>query len=182
MTTAKNLFALNCSACHGSDARGAKGFPNLTDADWLWGGSPQAIYLTIAQGRDGLMPAWGPVLGPQGVEQLVAYVETLSGRAAPAQLAEAGKAQFLTLCSGCHGADGRGNLALGAPNLTDDIWLHGGSEGDIRVSINAGRTNHMPGQLERLGETQVRLLAAYVYSLSPHTAAAAPPAAGAVSP
>ena len=182
MTTAKNLFALNCSACHGSDARGAKGFPNLTDADWLWGGSPQAIYLTIAQGRDGLMPAWGPVLGPQGVEQLVAYVETLSGRAAPAQLAEAGKAQFLTLCSGCHGADGRGNLALGAPNLTDDIWLHGGSEGDIRVSINAGRTNHMPGQLERLCETQVRLLAAYVYSLSPHTAAAAPPAAGAVSP
>jgi cytochrome c oxidase cbb3-type subunit 3 len=172
MATAKNLFALNCSACHGSDARGAKGFPNLTDQDWLWGGAPQTIYQTIAQGRDGLMPAWGPVLGPKGVEQVLAYVETLSGRPAPAELVEAGKAQFQTLCSGCHALDGGGNPALGAPNLKDDIWLHGGSEADIRASITGGRTNHMPAQLERLGETKVRLLAAYVYGLSPPAAPA----------
>jgi cytochrome c oxidase cbb3-type subunit 3 len=166
LATGRNLFALNCSACHGSDARGAKGFPNLTDNDWLWGSGEDTVYQTIAAGRDGIMPAWGPVLGPQGVEQVEAYVLSLSGRHAVDASATAGKTQFDTLCTACHGADGRGNQALGAPNLTDEIWLHGGSEKDIRETITNGRMNHMPAHLERLGETKVRLVAAYVLSLS----------------
>ncbi len=170
MATAKNLFALNCAACHGSDARGAKGFPNLTDQDWLWGGSEDTVYSTVANGRDGMMPAWGPVLGHQGVENVLAYVLSLSGRAPSApvssQALSAGKATFSTLCAACHGADGKGNAILGAPNLTDKVWLHGSSVADIRETITNGRTNKMPAHLERLGETKVRLLAAYVLSLS----------------
>jgi cytochrome c oxidase cbb3-type subunit 3 len=171
MLTARNLFALNCSPCHGSDARGAKGFPNLTDQDWLWGGSEETVYQTIAQGRDGVMPAWGPVLGRDGVEQVLAYVLTLSGRqskevnSAPERVS-AGKAEFTMLCAACHGADGKGNAAVGAPNLTDNIWLHGSSVKDIRESITQGRNDHMPAHLERLGATKSRLLAAYVLSLS----------------
>jgi cytochrome c oxidase cbb3-type subunit 3 len=170
MATAKNLFALNCAACHGSDARGAKGFPNLTDRDWLWGGSEETVYQTIAQGRDGLMPAWGTVLGHDGVENVMDYVLSLSGRqtevAASAEKLRAGKATFTTMCGACHGADGKGNPLMGAPNLNDRIWLDGGSLADIRETITNGRTNKMPAHLERLGETKVRLLAAYVLSLS----------------
>ena len=171
MTTARNLFALNCSSCHGSDARGAKGFPNLTDQDWLWGGGEQTVYQTIAQGRNNAMPGWGPVLGADGVEQVMAYVLTLSGRelqkgAGSAAMVAAGKERFTTMCSACHGIDGKGNQAIGAPNLTDNIWLHGGSVDAIRETITKGRSNAMPAHLERLGETKVRLLAAYVLSLS----------------
>jgi cytochrome c oxidase cbb3-type subunit III len=181
MSAGRNLFALNCSTCHGSDARGAKGFPNLTDQDWLWGDSEETVYQTIAHGRDGLMPAWGPVLGKDGVEQVLAYVLTLSGRhssevPSSTQRVAAGKAQFDTLCAACHGPDGKGNMTIGAPNLTDNIWLHGGSVKDIRETIANGRTNHMPAHLERLGETKVRLLAAYVLSLSRPPAAAPQPA------
>jgi cytochrome c oxidase cbb3-type subunit 3 len=182
MTTGHNLFALNCSSCHGSDARGAKGFPNLTDQDWLWGGSEDNVYQTIAHGRDGLMPAWGPVLGADGVENVLAYVLSLSGRESkdaqftPAQVS-AGQTQFATLCAACHGPDGKGNTAMGAPNLTDSVWLHGGTVKDIRETITGGRTNHMPAQLERLGETKVRLLAAYVLSLSKPIESAPQPAA-----
>jgi len=181
MATARNLFALNCSSCHGSDARGAKGFPNLTDQDWLWGGSEETVYQSIAQGRSNAMPGWGPVLGADGVEQVMAYVLTLSGRELPgpagsAESVAAGKVRFTTMCTACHGADGKGNQALGGPNLTDNIWLHGGSVDDIRETITKGRTNAMPAHLARLGETKVRLLAAYVLSLS-RPAAAAPVAA-----
>jgi cytochrome c oxidase cbb3-type subunit 3 len=190
MTTARNLFALNCSSCHGSDARGAKGFPNLTDQDWLWGGSEETVYQTIAQGRNNAMPGWGPVLGADGVEQVMAYVLSLSGRHLQgseglANFVAAGKVRFTTMCSACHGVDGKGNQALGAPNLTDSVWLHGGSADDIRETIAKGRSNAMPSHLERLGDTKVRLLAAYVLSLSrtvaaaPRTAAAAPLAAAA---
>lgn len=178
MATGRNLFALNCSTCHGSDARGAKGFPNLTDNDWLWGGEPDRIYQTIANGRDNAMPAWEPVLGSGGVEQVLSYVLTLSGSLhdqspAMAESVAAGKKIFETICAACHGADGKGNQTIGAPNLTDNIWLHGGSIEDIRESITHGRINHMPAHLERLGETRVKLLAAYVYSLSRPTQAAA---------
>jgi cytochrome c oxidase cbb3-type subunit 3 len=171
MATAKNLFALNCSACHGSDARGAKGFPNLTDQDWLWGGDEQTITQTISHGRDGLMPAWGTVLGHDGVEKVLAYVMSLSGRGpegapAPAETLNAGKTLFTTMCVACHGADGTGNKAVGGPNLTDKTWLYGGSTDVIRDRITNGHTNHMPPHIERLGETRVRLLAAYVLSLS----------------
>jgi len=166
MATAKNLFANNCSTCHGADARGAKGFPNLTDNDWLWGGSPETIYETIAHGRKGTMPAWSAVLGQQGVEEAAAYVLSLSGHKVPADWVKAGEQRYNTICVACHGADAKGNQALGAPNLTDKTWLYGGSMAALRESIGNGRSNEMPAHLETLGETKVKLLAAYVYSLS----------------
>ena len=181
MATGRNLYALNCSSCHGSDARGATGFPNLTDRDWLWGGGEDTVVQTISYGRDGVMPAWGPVLGAAGVDQVMAYVLSLSGRHPADAAVAAGAATFATFCTACHGADGKGNQLVGAPNLTDDIWLHGGAERDIRETITNGRTNRMPAQLERLGATRVRLLAAYVLSLSqpgaaPGTAGSSPQA------
>ena len=166
LSMARNLFANNCSACHGSDARGAAGFPNLTDADWLYGGDPDTIYQTIANGRNGVMPAWGPVLGAQGVEEVLAYVLKLSGQSSRPDLAAAGQTKFEQICAACHGMDGRGNKMLGAPNLTDNIWLYGGSPQSIRASIVNGHDIRMPEQLGNLGSEKVRLLAAYVLSLS----------------
>jgi cytochrome c oxidase cbb3-type subunit 3 len=166
MSTARNLFGANCSTCHGSDARGAKGFPNLTDNDWLWGGDEQTVYTSIAQGRHGVMPALGSVLGPTGVNEVASYVVSLSGREAPADWVAAGRERFATLCAACHGPDAKGNPALGAPNLTDDVWLHGGDFDSIRATITNGRDNQMPAHEPLLGETKVRLLAAYVLSLS----------------
>lgn len=160
----RSLFSNNCINCHGSDARGAPGFPNLTDNDWLYGGDPDTIVQTITQGREGMMPALGAALGPQGVDETVAYVESLSGQAARADKVAAGRARFV-LCAGCHGADAKGNPAVGAPNLTDDIWLYGGSEAAIRKTIMEGRHGKMPAH-QWLGEDRVRLLAAYVYSLA----------------
>ncbi len=161
----RNLFANNCAACHGSDGAGAIGFPNLTDADWLWGSDPATILASIHEGRLGAMPGWEAVLGRDGVEDLVAYVLTLSGRTPQAGNTAAGRTQFELLCSACHGADGRGVQAVGGPNLTDNIWLHGGSVDAIRGIIANGVNNAMPAQGERLGEQRVRLLAAYVMSL-----------------
>jgi len=162
----RNLFMNNCAACHGSDARGAPGFPNLTDKDWLWGGTPEAIVQTISYGRIGVMPAWRDVLGGDvGVENVLAYVLSLSGRHVPAGDIESGRASFAAICSACHGADGRGNQQVGAPNLTDQIWLNGGALATVRETIAKGRQGQMPAQLERLGETRVKLLAAYVISL-----------------
>jgi len=166
MAAAKNLFANNCAVCHGSDARGAKGFPNLTDEDWLWGGSPETIYETIANGRKGVMPAWGAMLGQQGVEEVAAYVLSLSGRQAPADWVAAGKTRFETICVACHGVDGKGNQTLGAPNLTDNVWLYGHSMETLRETIGNGRNNEMPAHLPILGETKVKMMAAYVYGLS----------------
>ncbi len=159
-----SLFANNCVQCHGSDARGAKGFPNLTDQDWLYGGAPENIVQTIAYGREGVMPALGPVLGAQGVDEVVAYVRSLSGATAPADKIAAGKERF-TLCAACHGPDARGNQAIGAPNLTDDIWLYGGSAAAVRETVTNGRHGQMPSH-KWLGDDKIRLLAAYVYSLS----------------
>ena len=171
----RNLFANNCAACHGSDGRGAPGFPNVTDADWQWGGDPENIELTIREGRTGIMTPWIDVLGAKGVDDVTAHVMTLSGRKAPTGDAIAGQAQFETMCSACHGADGRGTHALGAPNLTDNIWLHGGSAEKIRETIVKGRQGMMPAHGERLGEARVRLLAAYVLSMGePRVAQASP--------
>jgi len=161
----RNLFLNNCAACHGSDGGGAPGFPNLTDRDWLWGGDPETIVASISNGRMGVMPAWGPVLGARGVEDMLEYVVGLQGRKLGVANAEAGKAKFAELCSACHGADGRGNPAMGAPNLTDGTWLHGGALTTVRSTIENGRQGTMPAQLARLGETRVKLLAAYVLSL-----------------
>jgi len=174
MSTARNLFGLNCSTCHGSDARGAKGFPNLTDNDWLWGGSAETIQQTISQGRTGVMPAWGSVLGDKGVEEVAMYVLSLGGRKVPNDMKAAGQVRFATMCVACHGVDGKGNQTLGAPNLTDDVWLYGGTIETVRESIAKGRTNQMPAHAELLGPMKTKLLAAYVLSLSaPHAAVAA---------
>jgi cytochrome c oxidase cbb3-type subunit III len=162
----RNLFVNNCAACHGSDARGAPGFPNLTDHDWLWGGTPEAIEQSIAQGRTSTMPPWKQALGgDSGVEDVLRYVMSLSGRELPAGDLNSGKAKFASICSACHGPDAHGNQALGAPNLTDQIWLNGGAIATVRESIAYGRHAEMPAHLERLGETRVKLLTAYVISL-----------------
>lgn len=161
----RNLFANNCATCHGSDGRGAPGFPNLTDGDWLWGGAPEALVETISNGRTGVMMAWGEALGPQGVDNVVAYVLSLSGRSAPGDVAD-GKVRFEQTCVACHGPDGRGNPALGAPNLTDQVWLHGGSTESVRATIAKGRQGQMPAHADLLGPVRVKLLAAYVLSLS----------------
>lgn len=166
MATAKNLFSANCAGCHGSDARGAKGFPNLTDQDWLWGGDEARLLETIAQGRHGMMPALGSVLGENGVNEVASYVVSLSGAKAPADWVSAGEARFQTLCVACHGADAKGNPLLGAPNLTDNVWLHGGDFDTVRATIANGRDNQMPAHQDMLGDTKVKLLAAYVLSLS----------------
>lgn len=166
MSIAANLFAANCSTCHGSDARGARGFPNLTDKDWLYSGSPETIYQTIAAGRHGVMPPLGAVLGEQGVNEVASYVLHLSHRQAPEDWVAAGKTRFAAICAACHGENGAGNQSLGAPNLTDNVWLHGGDFASITATVTKGRDNQMPAHLSMLGETKVRLLAAYIVSLS----------------
>ena len=166
MSTAKNLFGANCSTCHGSDARGAKGFPNLTDADWLWGAPEQSVYETIANGRHAVMPALGAVLGNEGINEVASYVLSLSGVKAPAEWVASGKERFATVCAGCHGADAKGNALLGAPNLTDSTWLFGGDFDTVRATIANGRESTMPAHSQMLGETKVKLLAAYVLGLS----------------
>lgn len=160
----RSLFATNCINCHGSDARGAPGFPDLTDNDWLYGGTPDDIVRSITYGREGVMPPLAAALGPAGVEEVVDYVESLSGRPEPADKVAAGKARFV-LCAACHGPDGKGNPAIGSKNLTNDIWLYGGSDATLRKTVTEGRRGKMPAH-QWLGDDKVRLLAAYVYSLS----------------
>jgi cytochrome c oxidase cbb3-type subunit 3 len=162
----QRLFLNYCATCHGSDAHGSPGFPNLSDGDWLYGGEPDIVKASILDGRKGVMPAWQDALGDTGVEEVTAYVVQLSGRDTDAVKAGAGKARFEMMCAACHGADGTGNKALGAPNLTDGTWLYGGSPGVIRQSIAQGRNGVMPAHREFLGENKAHLLAAYVYSLS----------------
>ncbi|MDO8330447.1 MAG: cytochrome-c oxidase, cbb3-type subunit III [Fluviicoccus sp.] len=173
MKIAGRLFADNCSVCHGADAHGSRGFPNLADSDWLYGGEPAQIVETLTNGRLSVqggskMPAWGEILGAQGVEEVANYVLSLSGRKlsdADQKLAEAGAGKFVQ-CAACHGAEGRGNTAMGAPNLTDTVWLFGGNKEAVVETIAKGRNGHMPAWKDQLGEEKIHLLAAYVYSLS----------------
>jgi cytochrome c oxidase cbb3-type subunit 3 len=163
----ERLFLNNCAQCHGSDGGGRPGFPNLRDNDWLYGGTPEKIEETITQGRQAAMPAWGPVLGTDGVKQVANYVLSLSGSRHDAALAAQGKETFTTICSTCHGADGKGDQSKGAPNLTDHIWLYGnGSEKDVIESITNGRNGQMPSHQGVLSPEKIHLLAAYVYGLS----------------
>jgi len=163
----ERLFVNYCAVCHGSDARGARGFPNLRDNDWLYGGTPQAIEQSILNGRNGVMPAWEAALGGEaGVADMTEYVLGLSGRNVDTEAAARGGEKFATLCAACHGADGTGNQALGAPNLTDNVWLYGGSSTSVAETIAKGRNGVMPAHAEFLGKDKVHLLAAYVYSLS----------------
>lgn len=162
----QNLFQNNCTTCHGSDARGARGFPNLTDPSWLYGGAAAAVEQSISNGRVGVMPAQAAVLGEDGVNNVTGYVLTLAGREAPAGAdIEAGKQKYQQVCIACHGPTGTGNPALGAPDLTADLWVHGGSEADIRDVIANGRVNQMPAQRDLLSEDRIRTLVAYVMSL-----------------
>ncbi len=167
----QRLFLQNCSQCHGSSARGTTGFPDLTDKDWLYGGSPKQIKQSIMHGRKATgMMAWADSIGgEQGVKEVAAYVISLSGRSVNPDLAAAGKAKF-AICAGCHGPDGQGSLAMGtpmgAPNLTDHIWLYGGSQRIIEESIRNGRAGVMPAWKDILGEEKVHVVSAYIYSLS----------------
>lgn len=160
------LFADNCAVCHGSDARGAMGFPNLVDNDWLYGGSPEKILETLNNGRVAAMPPWGAALGEDGVDAMSHYVMSLSGRDHDKSKATAAETQYMSMCAACHGADGKGNQLLGAPNLTDNIWLYGGSQRRIVETLNKGRSGMMPAQKNLLQPEKIHLLAAYVYSLS----------------
>lgn len=162
----QRLYLNYCSTCHGSDAKGGRGFPNLADGDWLYGSEPAAIEATILNGRNGIMPAFELVLGNEGVENVSAYVMSLSGRQADPSRVAKGKEQFLALCAACHGADGKGNKYLGAPNLTDQVWLYGGSPGSIKQTLRGGRQGVMPAHKDFLGQDKVHLLAAYIVSLS----------------
>ncbi len=173
LNVGRNLFLNNCATCHGSDGGGAPGFPNLTDKDWLWGGAPDTVVATISNGRMGMMPAWGDVLGAGGVDDMLAYLSSLQGREATAGNKAAGQQKFAELCSACHGEDGRGKQEMGTPNLTDGVWLHGGALASIRDTITHGRNGTMPAHLDRLGETRIKLLAAYVLSLSKEAPAVA---------
>jgi len=162
----KRLFLTYCMQCHGSDARGSRGYPNLADGDWLWGGAPEQVTMSIASGRNGIMPAHAH-LGDEAIDNVTGYVMSLSGREVAAARVEAGQQVFMTAgCLGCHGMDGTGNQLLGAPNLTDSTWLYGGSEGVIKQTIAKGRAGVMPAHQDLLGDDKVHLLAAYVTSLS----------------
>lgn len=162
----QRLFLTYCAQCHGADAHGAKGFPNLADNDWLYGGDPATIKTTITGGRNGAMPAWGAVLGADGVKDAANYVRSLSGLANDSIRAQRGKELYAQNCIACHGPEGKGNQALGAPNLTDRIWLWGSSEATLIETIGKGRQNQMPVFKDFLGEDKIHILSAYVLSLS----------------
>jgi len=166
MAIGERLFMNNCAQCHGSDARGGKGFPNLTDNDWLHGGTPDKIEETITKGRIGQMPPMAAAVGsPEDVKNVANYVLSLSNSPHDSVRAQLGKAKF-TVCAACHGVDGKGNQAIGSANLTDDIWLHGWGEQAVINMVNNGKTNVMPAQEGRLTAAQIHVLASYVWGLS----------------
>ncbi len=175
MAIGDRLFMNNCAQCHGSDARGSKGFPNLTDKDWLHGGSQEKIQESLVKGRIGQMPPMAAAVGtPEDVRNLAQYVLSLSNSPHDSLKAALGKSKF-GACAACHGADGKGNQALGAPNLTDDIWLHGWGENAIVAMVTNGKVNQMPAQAGKLTDAQLHVLAAYVWGLSNNPAKAAAP-------
>ena len=166
LAVGQKLFLNYCAQCHASDAGGSRGFPSLTDKKWLWGGTPEAIQTSISEGRRAVMPPFGPSLGEQGAKDVAHYVMSLSGMANDSIRTARGKPQFAQICAACHGAEGKGNPALGAPNLTDKTWLHGAAEPVIIETITNGRMNQMPAHKELLNEARIHLLTAYVLSLS----------------
>ena len=162
----KRIFINTCFGCHGSDARGGPGYPDLTDNDWLYGASPDQIKQSIATGRAGVMPGFAESMSDNQLDSVVSYVATLSGRSAPDSEVIEGKELYATNCAVCHGAEGKGSFIFGAPNLTDKVWLYGGSKGMIKQTIKNGRQGMMPGHQAILGDDKVHLVAAYVYSLA----------------
>ena len=177
MAIGDRLFMNNCAQCHGSDARGSKGFPNLTDSDWLHGGAPDKIKESLIKGRIGQMPPMAAAVGtPDDVRNVAHYVLSLSGSPNDSLRASLGKSKF-GACAACHGMDGKGNQALGAPDLSDNIWLHGWGEAAIVDKINNGKVNQMPTQADKLTDGQIHVLASYVWGLSNKAAVAVAPAA-----
>jgi len=168
----ERLFLNHCAQCHGSDAGGSKGYPSLRDRDWLYGGDPATIQASITDGRNGVMPAMGAALGADGTEYVVNYVRSLSGLPADGLKTQLGKPLFMTNCAACHGADGKGNVAVGAPNLTDKVWLYGSSPPMLAETIGKGRgdasstVTRMPAHKDVLAPTKIRILTAYVWGLS----------------
>ena len=162
----QKLFLNHCAQCHAADGGGSRGFPNLTDGDWLWGGTPEAIKASITDGRTAVMPPFGPALGEQGTKDVAHFVMSLSGAPSDSIRTARGKPLFAQTCAACHGADGKGNAALGAPNLTDKTWLYGSGEPAIIETITKGRNNQMPAHKDFLSPAKIHLLAGYVYSLS----------------
>ena len=172
MGVGERLFANNCATCHGSDARGSKGFPNLTDADWLYGGTLEKIKETITNGREGTMPPMAAAVGtPQDVRNVANYVLSLSGTPEDPMAAQFGREKFV-VCAACHGPQGKGNRDIGAPNLADKTWLHGWGEAAVVSMINNGKHSVMPAHASRLTPEQIHVLAGYVWSLSNTTNAA----------
>jgi cytochrome c oxidase cbb3-type subunit 3 len=166
LSLGREVFVNNCAGCHGADARGAIGFPNLTDNDWLFGGSPEQIVQTITNGRTGVMPPFKAALNEQQLKALLDFVPYWSDPQLDPARREAGMKQFMQTCAACHGADGKGNPMIGSANLTDDIWLFGGGRERVRETIENGRTGTMPAWNNVLTPDEIRVVAAYVYSLS----------------
>ncbi|MCB1841769.1 MAG: cytochrome-c oxidase, cbb3-type subunit III [Halioglobus sp.] len=160
------MFGNDCAQCHGADGKGSYGFPNLTDDDWLYGGDPATIKATLVNGRQAAMPAWDAILGDDGIRETTEYVLQLNGRDVDTELAEKGKAHFNTYCAACHTTEGTGNPLLGAPNLTNGIWLYGGTREQIAHTLRAGRNGQMPAFKDTLSEDKIHILTAYVYGLS----------------
>lgn len=161
----RRLFINHCSSCHGINGRGSMGFPNLTDDEWIWGAGFDDVKTAILRGRTAIMPPWGPALGEQGVQDVTQAVLKLAGRDHDSAAALRGEAHYKTLCVACHGVTGTGNPLLGAPNLTNDIWLYGGSAEAIAYGIREGRNGVMPSQAELLSEDKAAVLAGYVTTL-----------------
>ncbi|TWI12486.1 cytochrome-c oxidase, cbb3-type subunit III [Aerolutibacter ruishenii] len=180
----RSIFGNTCATCHGSAATGAIGYPNLTDKVWHWGGQPEQVLQTVLDGREGVMPEWGKVLtgmgGDNAVDYVIAYVRTLNGEGGMQNdfMAARGKTLYDGVCVACHGPDGKGNQAMGAPDLTDNYWMYGDSKESLRQTISAGRHGIMPAHRELLGETRSRLVAAYVWSLSNTASGSANPQSG----
>lgn len=168
MQVGERIYQNNCAVCHGSNAQGGYGFPNLTNDDWLYGGEPENIMASLNNGRNGLMPSWQQ-LGENNIENLTQYTLSLSGLEHDEDRAEQGESTYMSVCAACHTPQGTGNTALGAPNLTNDIWLYlapGQTVADsVRQTLRNGRNGHMPAQAAYIGEERVHLVAAYVYSL-----------------
>ena len=164
----QRLFANNCAVCHGQDAKGTTGFPNLTDKDWLYGGDTNSIKTSIVNGRGGMMPSFYTLLGEEGINTVSAYILKLNGRETNNADALLGEEKFKQLCVGCHGVDAKGNQMMGAPNLTDNIWLYGGSLVTIKETLTKGRNGKKPAHKTLLSEDKIHVVSAYIYSLSHH--------------
>ena len=166
LAVGQKLFLNSCAQCHASDGGGSRGFPNLTDRDWLYGGDPKTVKTTIAEGRNGIMPPFGDALGGEGVKNVAHYVRSLSGLTTDPLRVAFGRDLYMKNCIACHGSDGKGNQALGSPNLTDRTWLHGSDEPQVMETITKGRNNQMPAHKGLLTAAKIHLLTAYVLSLS----------------